>query len=180
MHECIFWLCGSIRQERNMESDGDDVATVIYVVWECLRSIWRNAASNSNEAIRCSLSMCETCTRKRNQEKWLCLVENEEWRRKMLGGDSVDGPSGSEEWEQNEPFLMEVSKTLMEVAKVGTLCTLIEEGLPLGIGVRFIVEPEHGTSWFFFNFSDNTNIPYCLHVQVPHFLSLSLCVLVLI
>jgi len=39
--------------------------------------------------------MCETCTRKRNQEKWLCLVEKEEWRRKMLGGDG--GPMGSEE-----------------------------------------------------------------------------------
>ncbi|QCE09908.1 hypothetical protein DEO72_LG10g1131 [Vigna unguiculata] len=44
--------------------------------------------------------------------------------------------------------------------------TLTEEGLPLGIGVRFIVEPEHGTPWFFFNSSDNINIPSSLHVQV--------------
>ena len=87
--------------------------------------------------------MCETCTRKRNQEKWLCLVEKEEWRRKMLGGDG--GPMGSEEWEQNEPFPVEVSITLMELAKVGTLCTLTEEGLPRGIVVRFVVEHEHGT-----------------------------------
>ncbi|QCE09907.1 hypothetical protein DEO72_LG10g1130 [Vigna unguiculata] len=43
--------------------------------------------------------------------------------------------------------------------------TLTEEGLPLGIGVRFIVEPEHGTPWFFFNSSDNINIPSSLHVQ---------------
>lgn len=77
---------------------------------------------------------------------------------------------------KTKPFPAEVSRTLMELAKVGTLCTLTEEGLPLGTGVRFAVEPEHGTPLFCFNSSANTNISSSLHVQVPHFPSLSLSV----
>jgi len=74
--------------------------------------------------------------------------------------------------------MMRVERWVWSVVLICLLCmqirvnwryTLTEEGLPLGIGVRFIVEPEHGTPWFFFNSSDNTHIPSSLHVQVPHF-----------
>jgi len=41
------------------------------------------------------VSTGEACTRKRNEEKWLCLVEKEELGPKMLGGGG--GTIGSEE-----------------------------------------------------------------------------------
>lgn len=42
----------------------------------------------------------------------------------------------------NKPFPAEVSRTIMELASLGTLSTLNQEGWPLGIGVRFAVDPE--------------------------------------
>ncbi|KAI4355891.1 hypothetical protein L6164_004619 [Bauhinia variegata] len=39
-------------------------------------------------------------------------------------------------------FPAEVSRTIMELASVGTLSTLSQEGWPLGVGVRFAVDPE--------------------------------------
>ncbi|XP_061355951.1 glutamyl-tRNA reductase-binding protein, chloroplastic [Gastrolobium bilobum] len=69
-----------------------------------------------------------------------------------------------------KPFPAEVSRTIMELARVGTLSTLTHdrEGWPLGIGVRFAVDPEEGTPLFFFNHTlttNNNNIPSSLHVQ---------------
>lgn len=43
---------------------------------------------------------------------------------------------------QNKPFPAEVSRTIVELASVGTLSTLNQEGWPLGIGVRFAVDTE--------------------------------------
>lgn len=107
------------------------------------------------------------------------------WLRRRTPKCSVAAASSTAQLEvksesKTKPFPAEVSRTLMELAKVGTLCTLTEEGLPLGTGVRFAVEPEHGTPLFSFDSSDNTNIPSSLHVQVPHFPSLSLSVSLLI
>ncbi|CAN6707685.1 unnamed protein product [Malus baccata var. baccata] len=42
----------------------------------------------------------------------------------------------------HRPVPAEVSKTIMELVSVGTLSTLTQEGWPLGIGVRFAVDPE--------------------------------------
>ncbi|KAK9282486.1 hypothetical protein L1049_005404 [Liquidambar formosana] len=42
----------------------------------------------------------------------------------------------------NKPFPAEVSRTIMELSSVGTLSTLTQNGWPLGIGVRFAVDPE--------------------------------------
>lgn len=57
----------------------------------------------------------------------------------------------------------------MELARVGTLSTLTHEGWPLGIGVRFAVDPEEGTPFFCFNHNvisnNNDNTPSSLHVQ---------------
>ncbi|KAF3431681.1 hypothetical protein FNV43_RR26413 [Rhamnella rubrinervis] len=44
--------------------------------------------------------------------------------------------------ESNKPFPAEVSRTIMELSSVGTLSTLTQEGWPLGIGVRYAVDPE--------------------------------------
>ncbi|KHN38082.1 hypothetical protein glysoja_007124 [Glycine soja] len=75
----------------------------------------------------------------------------------------------SESESKTKPYPAEASRTIMELAKVGTLCTLTQEGLPLGTGVRFAVDPEHGTPLFCFNSTDNTNIPSSLHVQFEQF-----------
>ncbi|KAJ1409985.1 heme oxygenase HugZ-like superfamily [Sesbania bispinosa] len=67
-----------------------------------------------------------------------------------------------------KPFPAEVSRTIMELARVGTLSTLTQEGWPLGIGVRFAVDPEEGTPFFSFNHNaipTNNSIPSSLHVQ---------------
>ena len=58
-------------------------------------------------------------------------------------------------------------------------------GVPIGIEEweweqSEAVDPEHGTPLFCFNSTDNTNIPSSLHVQVPHLLSLSLSILLII
>lgn len=97
------------------------------------------------------------------------------WLRRKNGGPKCSVAAAStaqlevKSESKTKPFPAEVSRTLMELAKVGTLCTLTEEGLPLGTGVRFAVEPEHGTPLFCFNSSDNTNIPSSLHVQFEQF-----------
>ncbi|KAK3035568.1 hypothetical protein RJ639_034773 [Escallonia herrerae] len=41
-----------------------------------------------------------------------------------------------------KPYPAEVSRTIMELSSVGTLSTLNQDGWPLGIGVRFAVDPE--------------------------------------
>ncbi|KAM5579917.1 glutamyl-tRNA reductase-binding protein, chloroplastic [Rosa sericea] len=41
-----------------------------------------------------------------------------------------------------KPFPAEVSRTIVELVSVGTLSTLTQQGWPLGIGVRFAVDPE--------------------------------------
>ncbi|KAL1829328.1 hypothetical protein ACET3Z_007740 [Daucus carota] len=44
-----------------------------------------------------------------------------------------------------KPSPAEVSRTIMELTSVATLSTLTPQGFPLGIGVRFAVEPQQGT-----------------------------------
>ncbi|CAN6701502.1 unnamed protein product [Malus baccata var. baccata] len=46
------------------------------------------------------------------------------------------------ETKTHKPVPAEVSRTIMELVSVGTLSTLTQEGWPLGIGVRFAVDPE--------------------------------------
>ncbi|CAK9318879.1 unnamed protein product [Citrullus colocynthis] len=41
-----------------------------------------------------------------------------------------------------KPFPAEVSRTIMELSSVGTLCSLSQEGWPLGVGVRFAVDQD--------------------------------------
>lgn len=71
-----------------------------------------------------------------------------------------------------KPFPSEVSRTVMDLARVGTLSTLTQQGHPLGIGVRFVVDSEDGTPFFYFNHNaipttnNNINTPSSLHVQV--------------
>ncbi|KAK7349078.1 hypothetical protein VNO77_06149 [Canavalia gladiata] len=78
---------------------------------------------------------------------------------------SVSTPLELKSDTKTKPYPAEVSRTIMELARVGTLSTLTQEGWPLGVGVRFAVEPEHGTPLLCFN-SPNTHIPSSLHVQV--------------
>ncbi|KAG9441745.1 hypothetical protein H6P81_017599 [Aristolochia fimbriata] len=42
---------------------------------------------------------------------------------------------------QTKPSPAEVSRTIVELSSLGTLCTLTQEGWPLGIGVPFAVDP---------------------------------------
>ncbi|KAK7293959.1 hypothetical protein RJT34_16842 [Clitoria ternatea] len=70
------------------------------------------------------------------------------------------------EVKKTKPYPAEVSRTIMELARDGTLSTLTEEGWPLGIGVRFAVDPELGTPLFCFNPHNHpSNVPSSLHVQ---------------
>lgn len=89
--------------------------------------------------------------------------------RMRNGGPKCSGSSTAQLEMKSEsktkPFPAEVSRTIMELAKVGTLCTLTQEGWPLGTGVRFAVDPEHGTPLFCFNSTNHTNTPSSLHVQ---------------
>lgn len=68
----------------------------------------------------------------------------------------------------NKPFPAEVSRTIMELATVGTLSTLTQEGQPLGLGVRFAVDSE-GTPVLSLN-TTNKHLSFdarsSLHVQV--------------
>ncbi|XP_068640524.1 glutamyl-tRNA reductase-binding protein, chloroplastic-like [Aristolochia californica] len=43
---------------------------------------------------------------------------------------------------QTKPSPAEVSRTIMELSSVGTLCTLTREGWPLGTGIPFAVDPQ--------------------------------------
>ncbi|OWM69523.1 glutamyl-tRNA reductase-binding protein, chloroplastic [Punica granatum] len=52
-----------------------------------------------------------------------------------------------------KPFPAEVSRTIMELSSKGTLSTLTEDGWPLGVGVRFAVDP-NGTPVLCLNGSD--------------------------
>ncbi|KAF5451894.1 hypothetical protein F2P56_026953 [Juglans regia] len=55
---------------------------------------------------------------------------------------SVISEPSHREFRSDKPFPAEVSRTIMELASVGTLSTLNQEGWPLGIGVRYAVDPE--------------------------------------
>lgn len=85
------------------------------------------------------------------------------------------------ELRSNKPFPAEVSRTIMELASVGTLSTLTREGWPLGIGVRFAVDHE-GTPVLCLNAANmefSLDRRSSLHVQVLLFhCILSLSVLV--
>ncbi|KAM7486908.1 hypothetical protein LguiA_002917 [Lonicera macranthoides] len=70
----------------------------------------------------------------------------------------------------SKPFPAEVSRTVMELSSVGTLSTLTQQGWPLGIGVRFAVDPE-GTPILCFNninndYASSTDTRSTLHVQL--------------
>ncbi|XP_062177695.1 glutamyl-tRNA reductase-binding protein, chloroplastic isoform X2 [Alnus glutinosa] len=72
------------------------------------------------------------------------------------------------ELRRNKPFPAEVSRTIMELASVGTLSTLTEENWPLGIGVRFAVD-EEGTPVLCLNASNrqfSIDKRSSLHVQL--------------
>ena len=72
------------------------------------------------------------------------------------------------ELKTTKPFPAEVSRTIMELGSVGTLSTLTPEGWPLGIGVRFAVDPE-GIPVLCLNGSErkfSTDSRSSLHVQV--------------
>ncbi|KAE8009109.1 hypothetical protein FH972_005563 [Carpinus fangiana] len=72
------------------------------------------------------------------------------------------------EFRSNKPFPAEVSRTIMELASVGTLSTLTEDNWPLGIGVRFAVDQE-GTPVLCLNASNrqfSINKRSSLHVQL--------------
>ncbi|MED6107301.1 hypothetical protein PIB30_012696 [Stylosanthes scabra] len=73
-----------------------------------------------------------------------------------------------------KPFPAEVSRTIMELATVGTLSALTKQGQeegsssPLAIGVRFAVDPHEGTPLFCLNptFPFSPQTPSSLHVQL--------------
>ncbi|KAI4329439.1 hypothetical protein L6164_021702 [Bauhinia variegata] len=72
------------------------------------------------------------------------------------------------ELRNSKPFPAEVSRTIMERASVGTLSNLTQEGWPLGMGVRFAVDPE-GTPVLYLNATNgHTSIDgrSSLHVQL--------------
>lgn len=72
------------------------------------------------------------------------------------------------EFGSNKPFPAEVSRTIVELASVGTLSTLTQENWPLGVGVRFAVDPE-GTPVLCLNASNrrfSVDRRSSLHVQV--------------
>ncbi|PNX82286.1 proton gradient regulation 7, partial [Trifolium pratense] len=59
----------------------------------------------------------------------------------------------------------------MDLARVGTLSTLTQQGFPIGIGVRFVVDSEDGNPFFYFNHNsipitnNNIDTPSSLHVK---------------
>jgi hypothetical protein len=71
-----------------------------------------------------------------------------------------------------KPFPAEVSRTIMDLARVGTLSTLTQQGFPIGIGVRFVVDSEDGNPFLYFNHNsipitnNNIDTPSSLHVKV--------------
>ncbi|XP_008229361.1 PREDICTED: glutamyl-tRNA reductase-binding protein, chloroplastic [Prunus mume] len=64
-----------------------------------------------------------------------------QWRTLKCSLSTVSEPTHLEK-KTHKPFPAEVSRTIMELVSVGTLSTLTQEGWPLGIGVRFAVDPE--------------------------------------
>lgn len=64
-----------------------------------------------------------------------------QWRTLKCSLSAVSDPTHVEK-KTHKPFPAEVSRTIMELVSVGTLSTLTQEGWPLGIGVRFAVDPE--------------------------------------
>eukprot|EP00268_Persea_americana_P040639 TRINITY_DN40423_c0_g1_i1.p1 TRINITY_DN40423_c0_g1~~TRINITY_DN40423_c0_g1_i1.p1 ORF type:complete len:224 (+),score=26.43 TRINITY_DN40423_c0_g1_i1:397-1068(+) len=67
-----------------------------------------------------------------------------------------------------KPSPAEVSRTIMELSSVGTLSTLAQDGWPLGIGVRFVVD-EEGTPILCLNASNqqfSVDDRCSLHVQL--------------
>lgn len=76
-----------------------------------------------------------------------------------------------------KPSPAEVSKTIMELSSVGTLSTLAQDGWPLSIGVRFVVD-EKGTPVLFLNTSNrqfSMDGRCSLHVQVLPFSFMLFC-----
>lgn len=77
----------------------------------------------------------------------------------------------------SKPFPAEVSRTIVELVSVGTLSTLTQEGWPLGIGVRFAVDPE-GTPVLCLDASNSQfsiDRRSSLHVQVSFYSNCALC-----
>ncbi|VFQ65549.1 unnamed protein product [Cuscuta campestris] len=77
-------------------------------------------------------------------------------------------PAQSELSSDGKPFPAEVSRTIMELASVGTLSTLTQDGWPLGIGARFAVDHE-GTPILCLNDSiskESVNSKSSFHVQL--------------
>ena len=69
---------------------------------------------------------------------------------------------------RNKPFPAEVSRTIMELSSVATLSALTQDGWPLGVGVRFAVDPQ-GTPIVCLNASHShfsIDRRSSLHVQV--------------
>lgn len=64
----------------------------------------------------------------------------------------VSEPILSDITNNGKPSPAEVSRTILELSSVGTLSTPTQDGWPLGIGVRFAVDP-HGTPLLFLNHS---------------------------
>lgn len=70
-----------------------------------------------------------------------------------------------------KPFPAEVSRTIMDLARTGTLSTLTQQGYPLGVGVRFVVDSQDGNPFFYFNHNaipttnNNIDTPSSLHVK---------------
>ncbi|XP_043696336.1 glutamyl-tRNA reductase-binding protein, chloroplastic-like [Telopea speciosissima] len=65
-----------------------------------------------------------------------------------------------------KPSPAEISRTIMELSSVGSLCTPTQQGLPLCIGVRFAVDPE-GMPILCLNAEDSqftVGSGYCLNV----------------
>lgn len=98
--------------------------------------------------------------------KWQCaaavsLVSQPPIPQSEVGGVSNNG----------KPFPAEVSRTILELSSVGTLSTPTQDGWPLGIAVRFAVDP-HGSPLIFLNHSTSKFAPdskSTLLVQVSTF-----------
>ena len=71
----------------------------------------------------------------------------------------------------NKPFPAEVSRTIMELSSVASLSALTKDGWPLGVGVRFAVDPQGipilclNASHSYFSIDKRSS----LHVQVKSF-----------
>ncbi|OIT06395.1 PREDICTED: glutamyl-tRNA reductase-binding protein, chloroplastic isoform X1 [Nicotiana attenuata] len=80
-------------------------------------------------------------------------------------------PIQSEKTNNGKPYPAEVSRTIMELSSVGTLSAPTQDGWPLGIGVRFAVDP-HGTPVLFLNDATSklsVNCKSTIHVQLEQY-----------